>query len=186
MESLDELYAAARRAMQLEKAKEAKQPKVKAPVAPPVEPQALFANPENWVRTRGVTLVHSRTQRLLGNFWEWKHKSVPGARKLVRSDAAIPTEGLEEVDFGLSADLAAPSQGGRMETEQNVSLFVQLDTPSVSATVELCVKYWNGWTASAVLLKPAVFAEGMQLLELPSGVDILPVMSRESKKALRP
>ncbi len=183
--SLDDLFAQARAAMKAERAKEHAR-KAKVPVPEPVEPLGLFANPDNWVRTHGIALVHRESQLLLGNFWEWRHKSVADARRLVRSEEPIAVKGVEEVDFGLSA-LAPPAiRSGRVETQRIVTHDVMLEAPKVSApAVLLCVHYYDGWTARAVLVEPVSFAEGGEILQLPAGVDVFSAMTRECKAGLR-
>jgi len=187
--SLDDLFQQARAAMKAERkvaflAAETK--KAKTIPEAPIEPLGLYANPENWKRTRGLALIHRGTQQLLGNFWEWKHVSVPDARRLIRSLEPIPVEGVEEVDFGLSAAMAPLPVPERAVVQEMRTLEVLLDTPRVSAQgVLLCIHYYNGWTAKAVLVEATTFAEGGEILQLPAGVDLLPSLSRETKLALR-
>ena len=38
-----------------------------------VSTQALYLDPKNWTRTRGIALMHAETQTLLGNFSEYIH-----------------------------------------------------------------------------------------------------------------
>jgi len=181
--SLDELFAQARAALKRERGI-AHQRKAKAPVEPPVEPQSIFANPANWTRTRGVALIQRSTQTLLGNFWEWQHRSVPDARRLVRSEDPILVEALEEIDLTLAAP--SPVTPHSVETEVEFCVPVLLETPRVfAAEVSLRVQYYDGWTAKATLTASTVFAEGGEILSLPAGVDILPCLTRETKILLR-
>lgn len=188
--SLDDLFAAARRAQKEERrrefAEQAKRPRKAADPEPPVEPAGLFANPENWREGRGLALIHQETRTLLGNFREWTHRSVKDARRLVRSQEPIAVEGVEEVDFGLTANFTPPVAAHKTETVRQLVVNVALETPRVSAReVLLAVHYYDGWTAKAILVEPVSFAEGGEILQLPAGVDLLPQMTRETKQELR-
>lgn len=187
--SLDDLYAEARKAAKAERTAEfargTRKTKQTEPETP-IEPAGLFANPDNWTRTRGLALIHRETKALLGNFWEWKHKTVPDARRLVRSLEPISVERAEEVDFGLSALAPQLNAGKRVVAQRVVTADVALEAPKVSAAgVMLCIHYYDGWTAKAVLVVDTTFAEDGEILQLPAGVDVLPVMRREGKIALR-
>jgi len=182
--SLDELFAQARAAVKRERG-EAHKRKAKDPVAPLPEPHTVFSNPDNWTRTRGLALIQRSTQTLLGNFWEWQHRSVKDARRLVRSAEPILVEGVEEIDLTLAAPSAVPL-GEKVETQREVRIDVLLETPKVfSAAVPLLVHYYDNWTAKATLISPTLFAEGAEILLLPAGVDIFPVLTRETKILLR-
>lgn len=180
--SLDDLFVEARKQL----AKERATAKPKTPRPEVIEPQGLFANPDNWVQIRGVALIHRETQTLLGNFWELRHKSVTDARRLVRSSVPIRVEAVEEVDFGLSLPEPQGPISPRAETVVRWQGPISLETPPVSApSIQLDVTFFQGWTIAARLVEPSVFAEEGELLMLPAGVNILPVMTREGKKALR-
>jgi len=181
--TLDELFAETRRAAKVERTVAHAEARKKAA---PVEPLGIFANPDNWTRTRGVALIHRGTQTFLGNFWEWQHRSVADARRLVRSLEPLSVEALEEVDFGLSAVWTPLVPAHKAETQRIITLDVSLDTPRVSASsVLLCIHCYDGWTARVVLVEPTTFAEEGEILQLPAGVNILPVLSREAKIAIR-
>ena len=189
--SLDELFAQARAAHKAErKAAFERVTKVKSkldPVDAPVEPAGIFANPDNWIEGRGIALVHQETQILLGNFREWRHRSVADARRLVRSATPISVEAVEEVDFGLAVQppqLAAAAHHSKVQTIRTLDLV--LETPAVAAKrVLICVHSYDTWTTKAVLVEPTTFAEEGTILQLPAGVDILACLTRESKRALR-
>ena len=182
--SLDDLFIEARSAAKAERTAAFKR-KLKDPVEAPAEPSTLFANPANWTRTRGLALIHAQSKQLLGNFWEWRHSRVADARRLVRSAEPIPVEGVEEIDFALSAPLSPP-KGPRVQTQQILRIDAVLETPAVRAPqILLCIHYYDGWTAAAVLVEDTTFAEGEEILQLPAGVDLLPAMGREMKLKLR-
>ena len=184
--SLDDLFQQARAAMKAERRAKHEERAKKPAVEAPVEPLGLYANPDNWTRKRGLALIHRESRQLLGNFWEWRHNSVMDARRLVRSAEPIVVEGVEEVDFALSADLFPHRGSERAVVKEMRTVEVRLDTPRVSAQgVLLCVHYYNGWTAKAILVEPTTLAEGNEILQLPGGIDLLPALSRETKLALR-
>lgn len=188
--SLDDLFREARAAAKVERTQahlraEAAKRRRQDPVEAPVEPLGIFADPDNWRQTRGVTLIHGPTQTLLGNFWELRHKTVPDARRLVRSAEPIPVTTLETVDFGVvQLDPMIPAH--QALSHRVLTLNVQLATPAVAAErVLLRVEYYEQWTARVVLLEPTTFAEAGEILTLPAGVDILPGLTRECKRAVR-
>jgi len=188
--SLDDLFREARAAAKVERTQahlraEAAKRRKQDPVEAPVEPLGIFVDPDNWRQTRGVTLIHGPTQTLLGNFWELRHKTVPDARRLVRSEEPIPVTVLETVDFGVvQLDPMIPAH--QALSHRVLTLDVQLATPAVAAErVLLRVEYYEQWTARVVLLESTTFAEAGEILTLPAGVDILPGLTRECKRAVR-
>jgi len=188
--SLDDLFREARAAAKVERTQahlraEAAKRRKQDPVEAPVEPLGIFVDPDNWRQTRGVTLIHGPTQTLLGNFWELRHKTVPDARRLVRSEEPIPVTVLETVDFGVvQLDPMIPAH--QALSHRIMTLDVQLATPAVAAERVLCrVEYYEQWTARVVLLESTTFAEAGEILTLPAGVDILPGLTRECKRAVR-
>lgn len=188
--SLDDLFREARAAAKVERTQahlraEAAKRRRQDPVEAPVEPLGIFADPDNWRQTRGVTLIHGPTQTLLGNFWELRHKTVPDARRLVRSEEPIPVTVLETVDFGVvQLDPMIPAH--QALSHRIMTLDVQLATPAVAAErVLLRVEYYEQWTARVVLMESTTFAEAGEILTLPAGVDILPGLTRECKRAVR-
>lgn len=189
--SLDELFAQARAAMKEERRqaheKKARAAKGKpAEVEPPVEPQSIYANPENWVEGRGLALVHEPTQTFLGNFREWTHKTVLDARRLVRVNTPIAVSGTEFVQYGVpEAGVPFPA-ARRAESLVHKTLPLVLDHPAVHARETLvCVHFFDGWTAKCILVDTTTFEGDGFILSLPGGVDILPQLSRETKRLLR-
>ena len=78
---LDDLW---REAKQVIRATAAAKLKAKAD-APPLDPRAIYTNPDNWERTRGIALIHADTETLLGSFDEWTHRKIVNCRRLVRA-----------------------------------------------------------------------------------------------------
>lgn len=189
--SLEELFSGAMQQARAEKAAEAKRPKrIKAPDSA-LPPDELFSNPANWIKGGGVALVHTETQTLLGNFTEWTHKSVVGARKLVREGSPILISSTEYVegDWWLGKELeVAPQEEWHTRKAAVIHLVLpQLGVYSPSCPVIVHLSY--GGIARVELEAPTQFAqvEGapVQILHLPAGVNVLPVMSQDCKIALK-
>lgn len=164
---------------------------IRQPQAQPA-PQELYANPDNWQRTRGIALIHEETQSLLGNFTEYVHRSVAGARRLVLELTPMSISATESVSGDWWITKVALLQK-RVESSRRAMsvLDIELDRLGVHAPsvgVEIHSTAFHG-IARVELLAPTSFAalaEGVtQVLKLPAGVNILPSMSRESKLVLR-
>ena len=183
--SLDQLFAEAKAAMKVQR-REAFAAKAKQPTSPPsLEEPSAFANPENWIEGAGVALIHRESQTLLGNFQSFRYKFDRTIRRLVRSQSPISVAGIEEVDFGYEPP-KIPLTSPRVETQEIKTLDLTLVTPALSARrVLVCVHYYNGWTARVVLVEPTTFTGAGELIQFPAGVEILPVLDRESRKAAR-
>ncbi len=188
---LDTLFREARAAMKQERTKAhlaaaAKKRAKTDPVDAPIEPLGIFVNPDNWREARGVALVHRETSTLLGNFRELLHKTVPGARRLVRISTPITVAAVEYVDFGLPP--RAPGNAPSLATreEHHVTSDLILETPQVRAqAVPVIAVRVGGWIERVLLAAPTVFTEGSDILELPAGVDVFPVLTRESQIAIK-
>lgn len=190
--SLDDLFREARASLRKETEAKAARDKLKAQQPTvrrqeAIEPSAIYANPDNWTRTRGVALIHRTSQSLIGNFWEWKHRTLPDTRRLVRSPVPIAVEALEEVDYGYFAEQpmlyhATP----RAERSVEMTLDLLLDFPQVSAAqVRVAVHVVDSYTSRVELLTETAFVEENEALVLPPGTNILPVMNRACKLEIR-
>ena len=191
--SIDDLFREARAAARVQKvAKEAAALKKQSEKPDAQETQALFANPDNWQRTRGIALIHAETETLLGQFSEYTHKSVPNCRKLLRESAPISVEAAERVSgnwwLGSNERVVEPRQ--EWHTKRPAIIHLHLDTLRVhspACEVIACLSY--GGLARVELALDTMFAqeEGKQeqLLHLPAGTNVLPMMSLDSKIALR-
>jgi len=157
-------------------------------IEPPPETQSVFANPDNWTRTRGIALIHGPTQTLLGNFWEWKHKTVADARRLVRCKEPIPVSAVEEVDFGYFAPTPiAPSLDTSIRREVRVefeNLILEFP-PCVGTSIPVIAHTVDAYLDRVTLAADASFVTEEEVLFLPAGVNILPVMSRDDKVFIR-
>ena len=165
--------------------------KRKLPDPDAIDPRALYTNPSNWRQGRGIALIHEETSSLLGTFQEYLHTSEPGTRRLVLTSAPIPVSATERVsgDWWISAhhEVASPQSWHERRT---VILPISLDLLGVqSPLVEISVHLSYGSIARIELVEATTFAQiaGQpdQLLELPAGANILPVMGQDSKIAVR-
>lgn len=156
-----------------------------------IEPRAIYLDPENWERTRGVALVHADTQTLLGNFSEYRHRSVVGARKLVRESAPISVSATESVSgsWWLGAD-RRPEPAQVWHEARRAIVHLHLSELHVHAPAcEVLAHLSYGGIARVELAADTQLAQedghGEQLLFLPKGSNVLEVMSRDCKITLR-
>jgi len=149
----------------------------------------LFYNPDNWTRTRGVALFHEETQSILGNFSEYRHKTVAGCRRLVREEVPMVVSEIEHVagDWWIGIDRrpepAAPWFEDRLA-------MIKLTLPELGVwtpLAEVRAKLQHGAISRAELVNDTLFADpdGRALLTLPAGTNLLPVMDLEGKLLLR-
>jgi len=188
---LEELFADADKARRRDKhlaLMDAAKPRRSAPKEE--KPSALFADPKNWQRTRGIALIHADTQTLLGNFSEYRHRTVDGCRRLVKEDELLHVEGTESVagDFWL---------GDRKETVVRSTVWnavrelcINLHLPELQlwnpeADVRVCFEY--GSIARVELAADTHFCDGPgpSMMVLPKGVDVYQVMALDAKVKLR-
>ena len=186
---LDDLYREAKAAVRLEA--ETRVAKAKATVRRPGEPKAregakLWSDPDNWNRGKNVALLHRETQTLLGVFSEWTHVSEPDCRRLVREEAELPVHCIEEVsgDWGWKGPVALDHEDSTVR-ELTTELYVTLTRPAVTAYCLLTVVTQLAGIHSVKLHASLSFGGEGEILFLPAGTNILPVMSQESKIALR-
>ena len=170
----------------------AAQPKRSAAEPAKAEATALFSDPTNWRRTRGVALIHVETESLLGNFSEYVHRSVANCRKLIREDSPIAVSATERI---VGSWWITDTSRGRIEprrewhTRQTAALHVYLDQlqlHSPECQVVACLSF--GAISRVELTADTSFTQTAgpeQILLLPAGTNILPEMSHDSKVALR-
>ena len=188
--SLEQLFAEAKAAMKVQRraafeANNKSKSKSNPEVVDSIE-QTLFTDPANWIDRGGVALIHRESQTLLGNFQVLQHRVRKDLRRLIRSTSPIAVSGVEEVDFGYEPPEQLPTSSPRAETQVIRTLDLALEAPALSArSVIVCVHYYNGWTSRVVLTEPTTFSAQGELLQLPAGVDILPVLQKDSRRAVR-
>lgn len=168
-------------------------PKAKR-LSDPAQPKAredhwLWANPANWEQTTGVALVHAETQTLLGNFTEYRHTTVPGARRLVREDRPIQVTCTETVSgtWWLGTERVVEPRRQWHEVRPAVLDLSLADLGLFSPAVEVRAHLSFGGIARVELAQATEFARprGTQLLHLPAGTNILPCMTFDDKLYLR-
>ena len=186
MNTLDDLFREAKAHILVEKkAKDAKALKVQG------DTSALYNNPDNWERKRGIALVHEETETLLGNFSEYVHRSVRNCRRLVREANPIAIQATERVSgsWWVGGE-KVPEVRQIWHERREVVLHLHLDELLVHAPAcELEVHLSYGSIARVELLRATTFAQVLdaqeQLLILPAGTNVLPVMGADCKLNLR-
>ena len=188
---LDDLFLEAQMAQAM------KNPKVKKGADPSLrnaldaeakKMKELYSLPENWERTRGVALIDKGTQTLLGNFSEYRHRTVPKTRRLVREHTPISIDATEVVEGYLGADVEFRLKGQSWEREVDLKADVWMDELMVGAPeIKLLIKLRLGVIIRIELLQDTQFASnsGQTLLQLPSGTNIAEQLSTDSKRYIR-
>jgi hypothetical protein len=175
--SLDDLYREAKAAMRGQQAKLAKAP-VKAEATPS---EGIYANPANWIRGQVICLLHKETQSFLGYYVEWRHRTVPDARRLVREVGVKPPTESCSVEY-LSGQWPA-----EVQTPPERKLPWKIDLPCVASIklldfgleavgVPLDFCFGEGRLDRVELVVTTTFRSPGQYITLPSGTDILPRM----------
>lgn len=176
---LDALFKEARAALRGQKAEIAK--KKAAPPADdaPPDTQGIYRNPANWIRGKGVALIHRATETLLGNFTEYRHKTVLDARRLVREEHPAPVQSVEYIDLDVNTSNGQPPTPKRAwQTILPLTcplgiLSWQAQAPEVS----LLAHFGDGDLIWLELAESTVFLTADGLLRLPAGVNVLPELS---------
>lgn len=151
--------------------------------------RTLFADPENWERRRGVALVHEESGTVLGCFSEYVHRTVAGARKLVREASPISVSATERVSGSWWLGEGRTVEERRPWHEQrSVVLHLHLSELRVHApATELVVHLSYGSIARVELAVDTMLRaeEGEGLLFLPAETNVLDVMGVDAKILLR-
>jgi len=176
--SLDDLYREAKAAMRAQIAKEAKSPKAPTPIVP--DEYGLYRNPDNWTRGAPTMLIHEESGALLGYLVEWKHKTVPCCRRLVRGELAhASTHAKVEYLSGSFPEAALPAIHHKpWKTQLSCLSDVTLLDFSLSACeVPLECFFGEGDLVRVELVIDTAFASQGQILILPAETNILPRLS---------
>jgi hypothetical protein len=178
---LDALFKEARAALRGQKAeiiKRKEKTKLDPQDAPP-DTQGIYRNPANWVRGKGIALIHRASETLLGNFTEYRHRTVADARRLVREDSPPPVQTVEYIDLDLNASNGLPPKPKRawqtvlsLTTELRILAF-----QAHAAHVPLSAHFGDGQLFRLELAEPTIFLAGDSLLRLPAGTDVLPELA---------
>lgn len=191
LSSLDELFSSAAAHIRNEREATKRKKERRLIDHEAVSQKALYADPANWQRTRGIALIHAETETLLGNFSEYVHCSVADCRKLVREEGFIVVSAQERVSgsWWLPAERRPePKQVWHVTREAILHVHLpdlQVHAPACSLRVFLSY----GDIARIELAADTQFAgeDGtpQQMLYFPAGTNIMEVMSRDCKIALR-
>lgn len=151
--------------------------------------QALYLDPANWERKRGIALIHEETETVLGNFSEYVHRSVPGCRKLVREESPIAVSARELVSGSWWLEDIKPEPRQVWHEQRTAFVHLFLDKLRVhSPACEVVVHLSYGSLARVELALETQFAQqagdAAQLLTLPAGANVLEVMSSDCKVGL--
>lgn len=148
----------------------------------------LYTLPENWERTRGIALIDRGTQTLIGNFSEYKHRTIPGTRKLLREHSFIAIDAREEVDGYIGEQLHQRLHGRSWTEHHSLIANIWLDEMMLGAPmVQLNVCTRLGVIERVELEKETQLAsaEGQTLLVLPAGTDISFHLSQDTKVTIK-
>lgn len=149
--------------------------------------RASLLDETQWVKSRGVALVHADTETLLGNFAEYVHPS--GARKLVRETWPIAISAVERVEgsWWLGSE-RRPEARQEWHNKRPIIMHLHLELLGIHApAVELMVHISYGGIARCELVTDTLFAsEGAEkLVTLPAGINVLEAMNLDAKINLR-
>ena len=192
LDSLDELYRQARIAVRAEEAAKRAAKKKGLTVEANEDKIGLYKNPANWKATRGIALIHAGTETLLGNFTEYRHRTDQSARKLVREATMMPVQAAVEYVSGdwwlLPTDTVKPKRA--WQTRLEAKLMISLFSLSVYAPeVPVIASFGVGQLDRVELVHETLFAQTPgtpeQMMYLPAGTNILPLMSQESIRVLK-
>lgn len=183
LSSLDDLFKEAKQHVRLTKTA-----KLVAPPPPKAEPGRLYSDPANWNRGKNVALMHRETRNLLGVFAEWHHKTVPGARRLVRDETGLPIHAVEEVEgyWGLGITRPIDYCHRSVEEVEIPQMLLHLADPCVTTFARLMVVFQGAGILAAKTLERLDFGgAGDTVLSLPPGTNIYASLTHECKVALR-
>ena len=148
----------------------------------------LYTLPENWERSRGIALIDKGTQTLVGNFSEYKHKTIAGTRKLIREHMPISIDATEIVDGYLGEQFEQRHRGISWEREVELTAELWLDELMVGCpSAELTIKLRLGALLRVEVKHDTQFASasGATIIRLPAGTNILEQLSQDSKTHIR-
>lgn len=190
--SIDDLWTTARASIAVErKAAERKVVRKITDEPKALSTQQLFADMSNYSRVCGVALIHEETETVLGNFSEYKHNTVAGCRKLLREESSISITRTERVSgsWWLGTE-RTPEPRKEWHEKRSAIIHLHLDKLGVHApATEVVVHLSYGSVARVELAVETQLAAEVEsdptMLWLPARTNVLEVMSRDCKIALR-
>ena len=179
--SLEELFAAAAKSHRAHVKKQAGLP------PPPADPRKLWTDEANWKAGRILAIVHADTQTLIGNFQELLHLKVLDARRLVRRSGPVVVEGVETVTGIHWIQESYPTAAVTVPVKPlRVVVDTFLNEPAVGAMqAELTIFMDNAGIRRVELSEPTTFHGDDWYLELPANVNLMPVMTHETKLVVK-
>jgi len=190
---LDDLFREAKKYIQAERTAKAER-KLRPHADKTVEkaePKLLFTLEENWQVGRAIALIHEETGTVLGNFVEHTHRSVAGARKLIRCSIPVAVSAAEYVSGSWwLGEGRRPEPKQEWHTQRECVVHLHLSELGVHSPATLVVAHLSyGSIARVELAHETQFAAegetGQLLITLPAGTNILEVMSRDCKIKVR-
>lgn len=154
-----------------------------------IKPEKRFSDPERWKHVRTVSLIHTESSTLLGNFKEYIHDSFT-ARKLERVVGPCETDGTEWISgpLWLQQETEERTKPERwIETREAICglTLPEMGVHCPDAHVQVRLEF--GGIARVELAEATRFTCPARntFLTLPKHCDVLEVMSLDSKLCLR-
>lgn len=149
----------------------------------------LYTLPENWERTRGICLIDQVSKSVIGNFSEYRHKTVHTTRKLIREHQPIAIDATEEIDgyIGIEQEQRLRNKSWERDVACTISA-VLLDELMVEApNVELLLRLRLGVIQRAELSRNTQFANpsGSTIIQFAAGTNIWEAAGSDTKAAMR-
>lgn len=149
----------------------------------------VFSNPDNWERTRGIALMHTETNTLLGNFSEYIHKTVANCRKLVRETTPLLIEGNEWVSGPQWVEWSREAKAAE-RWHETVEMIADLHLPAFgvrAAAVQVDVTISFGGISRVELHEMTQFMSDDRhtAIRFPKHLNVLEELSHESKIAIK-
>lgn len=149
-----------------------------------------FYLPENWQHTRTVSLIHTPTNTLLGNFHEFHYRGHKVTRKLVRVEGPCDTDGIERVEgeWWLQQETERHANPQSWIESRKAIIGISLAECGLHCpAAEVLVRLEHGWIARVELASDTRFTCPARdtFLILNAGLDVLEAMSFDSKIALK-
>lgn len=147
-----------------------------------------YNDPDNWIRTQGIALIHKESRTLLGNFGEFLHRTEEGCRKLVREDPLImQVRAVEEVsgDWWLPEPMVPKPE--EPITQFKATIHIRLTGLQLHALACPIVVTLNdkGFMTHIRLALHTTFAQfdsrSPELVFFPAGTELRKEMSRSCK-----
>lgn len=176
---LDALFKEARAALRGQKVEIAKKKERSktAPEADIPDTAGIYRNPDNWIKGRGIALIHKVTETLLGNFVEYKHRTVRDARRLVREDNPPPVQAVEYIDLDLTmTNGQSPVRRAWKETRLTRGYFY-LVSFQAAVEVDVFARFGEGDLVSLELADELKFKVPGGFIQFPAGTNILPELT---------